>query len=304
MSVQLPVHLSASGLTSRPLSPGDVEAVYRLVAAAETHDIGEAEVDLEDIVGDWQRPSFHVEEQAVGIEAQGLLVAYAEVFGGRYADAQVLPEHRGRGIGSALARWTQEEARRQGGSLVGMPVPLGSDGDRLLIRLGYHVRWTSWVLALPPGTSIPDQPLPEGYLVREMQAGEEHTAYRLTEDAFNEWPDRTPATYEDWAAEVFHRPGFEPWQLRLVVDPSGTAVGVSFVVLSTGCGYIYRLAVQRDRRGLGLGRALLADSFAQARARGATRSELSTDSRTGALGLYERVGMEVTQTWLHRAIEV
>ena len=41
-----------------------------------------------------------------------------------------------------------------------------------------------------------------------------------------------------------------------------------------------------------------------AHAHGATRSELSTDSRTGALGLYERVGMEVTSTWVHRAIHL
>ena len=49
-------------------------------------------------------------------------------------------------------------------------------------------------------------------------------------------------------------------------------------------------------------RALLVDCFAEAREHGATRSELSTDSRTGALGLYERVGMRVTSTWVHRAI--
>ena len=29
------------------------------------------------------------------------------------------------------------------------------------------------------------------------------------------------------------------------------------------------------------------------------RSELSTDSRTGALDLYLKIGMEVTQTWTH-----
>ena len=34
------------------------------------------------------------------------------------------------------------------------------------------------------------------------------------------------------------------------------------------------------------------------------RSELSTYSRTGALGLYLRVGMEVTSIWRHLAIEV
>lgn len=34
-----------------------------------------------------------------------------------------------------------------------------------------------------------------------------------------------------------------------------------------------------------------------------TRFELSTDSRTGALGLYEKVGMRVTSTWVNRAVD-
>jgi ribosomal protein S18 acetylase RimI-like enzyme len=52
-------------------------------------------------------------------------------------------------------------------------------------------------------------------------------------------------------------------------------------------------------RGLGGGRA-----GAAGREHGATRAELSTDSRTGALGLYERVGMRVRQTFVHYAREL
>ena len=47
-----------SGLSTRALVPADAEAVYTLIAASELHDVGEVVVDLEDIVGDWQRPSF------------------------------------------------------------------------------------------------------------------------------------------------------------------------------------------------------------------------------------------------------
>lgn len=87
-------------------------------------------------------------------------------------------------------------------------------------------------------------------------------------------------------------------------DGVDTPVGVSFLILSGDCGYVDTLAVRADQRGRGLARALLADSFEVARWRGARRSELSTDSRTGALGLYLRVGMEVTSIWRHLAIEV
>jgi len=87
-----------------------------------------------------------------------------------------------------------------------------------------------------------------------------------------------------------------------VCDPAGTPVGVSFLIVSGGCGFIDKLALRADQRGLGLARALLADSFEVAQSRGARRSEVSTDSRTGALGLYHRVGMQVTSTWRQLAI--
>lgn len=66
-------------------------------------------------------------------------------------------------------------------------------------------------------------------------------------------------------------------------------------------GYVSRLATRQDQRHRGLAQALLADAFGVARAHGATRATLSTDSRTGALDLYLRVGMRVESTWVHRA---
>ena len=60
----------------------------------------------------------------------------------------------------------------------------------------------------------------------------------------------------------------------------------------------------RDQRNRGLAQALLVDSFAATRAHGTTTSELSTDSRTGALGLYEKVGMTVTHVWVNRGIDL
>ena len=293
-----------AGLTTRPLRPEDARAVFELVVVSETHDAGEAAVDLEDIVSHWQRPSFDLSSQSVGVLSGEELIAYAEVSNGRYGDATVPPEWRGRGIGTWLAAWMRAEARRQGGSVVGMPVPEGSDGDRLLERLGYHVAWTSWVLELPRGAEISAQPLPDGYALRAFVPGEDRAVYQVVEDAFNEWPDRMPTPFGDWAARVVRRPGFEPWQLRVATDAAGDVVGVGHVVLSGDVGFVTALAVRKDHRRRGLARALLVDCFAVSRADGRSRAELSTDSRTGALGLYERVGMVVTSTWLHRAIAV
>ena len=42
------------------------------------------------------------------------------------------PSHRGRGIGTWLAHWLQDRARSLGSTVVGMPMPQGSPGDRLM----------------------------------------------------------------------------------------------------------------------------------------------------------------------------
>jgi GNAT superfamily N-acetyltransferase len=298
--VRLPAELPA-----RPLTEADARSVLEVTAAQELHDLGRVETDEADIVGDWQQPGFDVPASTVGIFDGDRLVAYAEVGGEGAGDAAVHPRYRGRGIGTALAAWSREVARERGASVFGMTVPRGSPADVLLESLGYVVRWNSWVLQLPEGSRIDTQPLPEGYSIRTAESGTDHrAAWTVIEDAFLEWSERDRRSFEDFRARTLHRPGFQPWHLRIVGDAERNAVGACFLILSGDIGHVAMLAVRRDRRGLGLARALLAHAFADAREHGAARCELSTDSRTGALGLYERVGMVVTSTWVHRAVDL
>jgi GNAT superfamily N-acetyltransferase len=294
------------GLTTRPLEKTDAHAVFVLMAAQEQEDIGEVAIEEADIVSDWAKPSHDLGARSVGVLDGDTLVAYAELMGADRADTAVLPAYRGRGIGTWLAHWLQDLGRQVGSPVIGMPVPQGSPGDRLLEALGYHVRWTSWVLKLPEGATIPHRELPEGYVVRAAEPDELRAAHDVLEDAFLEWSRREREPFEDFVAATSGRPGFEPWNLRVAVDPAGEVVGVSLVLVSDNgtTGYVDRLAVRRDQRHRGLAQALLVDSFARAREHGTSTSELSTDSRTGALTLYERVGMVPTSTWVNRGIDL
>ncbi|WP_299053853.1 GNAT family N-acetyltransferase [uncultured Nocardioides sp.] len=296
----------------RPLRLEDADAVTAIVAAEEIAAIGVSEIETADVLADWQRPSHDLASLSLGVLDGDRLVAFAELTGADRVEVGVHPDAQGRGIGTALARWLRERARAAGSTVIGMPAPEGSTADRFMAAQGYRVRWSSWILDLPPGATIPDRPLPHGHVL--VDAADEtlvRAACTVLEDAFLEWSDRERQSLADFTSETLGRQGAAPWNLRVLLDADGEAVGATHVTLGglddpdgEPEAHVHRVGVRRDRRGLGLGQALLVDAFALGRAHGAVRSSLSTDSRTGALGLYEKVGMRVTSTWVNRAVDL
>ena len=293
-----------AGLTSRPLTRDDAAGVLAAIQAEELVDLGEAQMTLDDVLADWQRPSYDITASTLGVFDGDRLVAYADQNGGDVAFTAVAPDHQGRGIGTALAAWVQAKARAAGETRISTQVPEGSAADRLMADLGYRLRWTAWDFELPEGAELAAEPLPDGYTIRDATAADHEAAWTLHEDAFLEWSDRERATLEDFGARVWDRPGFAPWNLRLLESPAGDVVGAVHVHLAGDIGYVAKIAVRPDHRGRRLAPPMLVDAFALARAHGATRSFLSTDTRAGARGLYEKVGMVVDSTWVNRAIDL
>ncbi len=290
------------GHRARPVTPADLDGVFRVHGDAELADAGVLGIEPEDIAGDWARPSTDLTADTVAVtDHQGVIVASAEVSrGGTHRDAAVHPDARGRGIGAYLVAWSERRATELGARTLGQSLPEGSSGHHFLGSLGYTVGHTAWVLTLPDGRSVPERPLPDGYAIATGDTAErEAAAHEVIQVAFCEWEGRERETFEDWAATTVRRPGAQPWQLR-VVEHEDAVVAACFTILdSQANGYVHQLAVDTAHRGRGLAQSLLADAFARARGRGAQRSELATDSRTGALDLYLKVGMEVTQRWVH-----
>lgn len=303
------------GTLARLLEPADAEEVAAVTAEVERETVGTALVETADVVADWSRPSFDLRADAVGVVDDSLqgetvggggLLAYAEVYRGERAEVHVRPRACDRGIGTALLAWTEQVARRHGSARVGQTVPVTNERALALLRgSGRTRRYTSWVLRLPEGQPLGPAAPPAGYTLRRVRAGEGRAAHGVVEEAFGEWPGRSPSSYEDWAARVVDRAGFDPGQLVLAVTGAGTVVGVAALAMAQdGTGWVDQLAVARAHRGRGLGAALLHEGFAELRGRGATSCELSTDSRTGALGLYQHVGMQVVLTFEHWALDL
>jgi len=303
--VKGPVNLPA-GLTSRPLTLADAEAVTALITAEELHDIGAVDVSVEEVVAEWQRPSYDLGASSLGVfdalDQHGRLVAYADLVHPDFGYTGVLPEERGRGIGTALAEWLEGLARSRGAALISNQVPRDGVQHRLLEGRGYRERWTAWDLELPEGAEIAAQPLPDGYAIRDAGTDEHERVFEVIETAFSDW--REKGRLEDFAAMVWRRPGHQPWNLRVCTGPDGVVVGATHVHLTGDAGYVARIGVQRDHRGRGLASAMLSDAFTLTRQHGAVRCFLGTDSRTGALALYEKVGMQVSSAWVNLALEL
>jgi mycothiol synthase len=124
--------------------------------------------------------------------------------------------------------------------------------------------------------------------------------YDVIEGSFRDIPDRDDRTFEEWAPHTVGRSDFDPSLVSFVVrdgEPVGAAIGFVF----DGKPWIDRLAVVREHRKRGLGRALLEDSFRTFRERGLEQAALNTNSDTGALSLYERAGMHIALSYTRRA---
>ena len=290
-----------AGLTARPATTGDAQAIHRLIAACE-HDLdGRAEVDLDDIVSDLARPGMDLMQDTVLLHAGDRLVGWAQVmFKGVRAEADVAPAQRGRGIGTWLLDWTEARSRAIGADRLGqMVTDNNTAAATLFLARGYAVQDTAWILEIfleaPPAIG----PLPDGITLRAYAPGvDDVVAHALIDEAFCEWPGRDPVAFSDWAAAVVRRETFAPALSALAFDGSrlvGAALALDYG--NEDEGYVQQLAVRRDYRHRGIARALLFHVFGGFHRTGRRWCTLSTNSYTGALSLYERVGMRIRQSY-------
>jgi predicted N-acetyltransferase YhbS len=284
------------GLTVRAATRSDVAAITALIGACEIANDGVAEVHPTDV-----EQSFDLADDQAGVivvEAPDQLVAWATLADGR-AEVDVHPAWRGRGVGSALLAWTEARARASGMADVRQVVTNADTGaHRLFERAGYHVHHTSWILEMQLGDAPPEVVVPPGITIRPYRPKDAEAAYQVIEDAFNEWPGRQPTTFESWSAHVLAHAAFAPGLSRLAFD-GDELVGAALCLDYEGQdeGWVQQVATKGTHRHRGIARALLQSAFAAYHATGRRGVGLSTDSRTGALTLYERIGMRVRRSY-------
>ena len=259
-------------------------------------------------MGDWQRPGLRPRQsQSVGVLDGDRLVAYAEVYKGRWADAAVAPTHRGLGLGTALSRWTRAVGARDGGTVVGQPVPGDSAGERLLS--GSRLPHPLDVVGAPAAGRAGDRATARPGGVCRPRAARRGRPPRDVDGQRGRLPRVVRTRALDLRGVDGHR--LATTGLRTVAAAAhgrrcptpprrhGLRRRVERLRLRRQA----RGAPRRARAGVWPGRCSSTPSRSPART-AASGPELSTDSRTGALGLYEKVGMQVTSVWRHWAADV
>jgi len=172
------------------------------------------------------------------------------------------------------------------------------DGERIRAIVDGRAPAPAGASVIDLGDATPEVTVPDGIELRPYQAADARAVYQVIEDAFNEWPDREPTTFEGWAAHVISHPAFAPELSRLAFEGS-ELVGVALCDDYEGQdeGWVPQVATKATHRHRGIARALLQSAFAAFHATGRRQVGLSTDTRTGALTLYERIGMRVRRTY-------
>jgi mycothiol synthase len=156
-----------------------------------------------------------------------------------------------------------------------------------------HVRnFYTMVLALPS-----DRPAvaPEGIGIRTFESGrDERVLYEVHEASFGDHWGFEPQPYESFVGEWYDSSDWVP-DLTYLALAGDEAVGHLAALEFASRGFIASIGVLREWRGRGIATALLHRAFADLAARGYPEVTLGVDagSPTGAVALYQRVGMHV-----------
>ena len=220
------------------------------------------------------------------------------------------PAWRRRGIGAALLEHSERANRELAAGHDSLrPRALGSwSGDTqpgniaLLAAHGYErVRWF-FEMTRPTLDNVPDLPLPDGLELRPITPDLYRTVWHADIEAFRDhWGGGDQS--DEALQRYLDSPNHDPSLWLIAFDGKEVAGGVINGIereendaLGLQRGWLHSVFTRRPWRKRGLARALVARSLVALRERGMTSAVLGVDADnpTGAMGLYERAGFEVT----------
>lgn len=218
--------------------------------------------------------------------------------------AWVLPEWRGKGIGTALLHWTEARARTlNAGGPPGELAANASEGEadarRLLENAGYRLFFLSPELAYDDLDGLPPAETLEGFEVRPLEPAHHRAVARALIEA-NAPPEslevRLAMEEAEWTAFAA---SCDP-EISRIAWHDDEAAGLYLCRSRDVCGDVAQVAVRPAYRGRGLSRALMFHCLHAMRGQGLTTVRVFTSAGTdpdeppsGPLAMYLRFGFRV-----------
>ena len=263
-----------------------------------------------DIAEDLTDPELDIANNTWVVEDGSEIVGYGEIWSGTdegvamETQGWVAPSHRGRGIGTYLIDSTEGAARDYAARRTEPPVLLrnfipsvDTAAASMLQSRGYEVVRHFFHMAIDLH-DVGDPPAPpDGVTIRALEPERDaRPLYELIEHAFSQHWNWTPMTFDAFWRRVGEREDFDP-EISLIAMRGDDYVGASWNVTKIDRGWVQDLAVHESARRMGLGESLLRHTFKVFKDKGWDKVGLGLDAGnvTGALRLYQRVGMHVTR---------
>ena len=294
------------GYRSRPATLEDLDAVISLVDDLERSFGLEPDENRAEMTWLWNLPSTDLERDTCVVTLDDTVVGYAdngrvhpEQTGPWHLRARVHPAHRGKGIGTWLASWNEDRIRPRAENGLRTDVIDRDEAAAELLRARGYVPVRSFFTMCralaqdeDPGTEPPDVTIRP---FRDVE--EDRVLYELEEGSFADHWGYEPTPFESWN-EALKGEDWDP-SLVWIAEVGGTPAGFNVSFLFEDCGYVGILGVIREFRGRGIATALLHRAFAEFSRRGRREAKLGVDAlnTTGAVALYERVGMHVCRRY-------
>jgi ribosomal protein S18 acetylase RimI-like enzyme len=292
-------------LALRLAGPDDVTALYDLVRVTQLAERGEVESSPEEIAADLTRPAcrnwIHETptgrvDAAVGIEK---VAGEAAVFGW----TMVRPGQGDEWVAPLLDVALQQARELDAAAPLHIFVAASNAAKRAVYEAGGGTGVRRFLrLVMDVSAGVPAlEPLPDVSIraIRDSEQADLRAIYGVLEPAFLEHFGAAPSTYEQWvearsSAELLDRSLW--WLATVGGEPAGGLIGR----LNPGRGWVEEVGTLPAFRGRGLARRLLLAAFTEFRARGFDQVGLGVDATnpTGAVGLYESIGMHRTHEWI------
>ena len=313
----------------RTLTEKDIPAWAELLRAAEEVDHEDEHMGEEDLVEELADPMFDPERGSLAGFDGASMVALGRLRPRSTIDdvhrisyfGVVHPAYRGRGLGTRLLRWAPSAARPlHEERFPGVPLELNTghistnvQAGELFTRLGYRPNRYYFGMRRELDADVPPVSAMAGVDIVSYSPGLDEQTRLIKNESFKDHWGSAPRTPEEWRNEYAQSVSFRPDLSFLALEQaSGAAVAMimtKYYVADTAAtgrreAYIAVLGTLRAARGRGVATALLSTVMHAAWAAGFDSASLSVDSQnpTGALGVYERAGLTVRDTWISYAL--